>query len=269
MDHTNGPGDTAAVCLCRGRSRVTARVLCRNIASGNIPASVPAPRNLLSGSGCEKPQSRGEKFDLMIVTNLLNEYRKLLTARGSLAVVVTCVTLLVGVAAGVPILTYSLGGPTSELAASMAVAALPLTILGSVIGILIMAMDWQHRDVTSILVAAPSRPQLFATKVLASLITGLIFSLLIIIANFTVLLVLTTGGVGIDGKILLSMTGTVLSFGVVWTLAGSAVASVLLSLPLTLVFVFVQALILDPAATLWILLPLVLGAWRQFRREAA
>ncbi|PDQ35570.1 MAG: hypothetical protein B5766_05810 [Candidatus Lumbricidophila eiseniae] len=237
----------------------------------------------------------------MIVTNLLNEYRKLLTARGSLAVVVTCATLLVGVAAGVPILTYSLGGPISELSASMAVAALPLTILGSVIGILIMTMDWQHRDITSILVAAPSRPQLFATKMLTSLIAGLIFSLLIIIANVTALLVLTTGGVGIDGKIFLSMAGTVLSLGIVWTLAGSAVASVLLSLPLTLVFVFVQALILDPAlmfarpwgeyfqssaitsaligqgpvlpgltsATLWILLPLVLGAWRQFHREAA
>lgn len=235
----------------------------------------------------------------MILTNLTVELRKLLTARGSLVAVVTCVLLLTLVSGAIPVIGLLQGGPASELATSMVVAGLPLTIVGAIVGILIMTMDWQHRDVSSIFIVAPSRGRLFIVKVLASLIAGAALSLLVVIVSIGSLLVVTAGGSGIDGQPLIGAAGMVLSLGVISTLSGSAIASVLLSLPLALIFVFVQTLIIDPAlyfagswgvyfqgsaaasaligdgavlpgvssAAVWILLPFVLGAWRQRGRD--
>lgn len=227
------------------------------------------------------------------------EYRKLTTARGAASVLLTSFVVLAVVAAAGPFLAANRDHIETHLATSMILAALPLTIICPVSGILIMTMDWQHRDMASILVAAPSRSRLYFAKVVSAAALSVAFATTVVITNLAVAALIGGGQPG-EGDSLTTSILTVLALSFTSTLAGSAIASVLLSLPLALVFVLLQTLILDPALSFWtpwgaflqgstaasaligeasaleglssgffwIVIPLALGYWRNARKDA-
>lgn len=182
------------------------------------------------------------------LTTLLNNTRlelvKLVTARGSAAVLLSGLLIILVVSIGAPLLT-AVQGRGDGYAEALLVGAFPLTIIGPIVGALVVTPGWQYRDNSTYFIVAPSRVSHLVAQFLASIACALAMSAVALIAGITTsgLLAMTQGS-GLPD--VASPVGVTVALGVTSTIAGVAMASVLLSLPLTLVFILVQTLVLDP-----------------------
>ncbi|BCW35091.1 hypothetical protein StoSoilA2_11470 [Arthrobacter sp. StoSoilA2] len=188
-----------------------------------------------------------------------------------------------------------------DMSMMLAALALPAGIGAPIISILAITSDWQHRDNVKFFVLQPRRGVLLLAKYIAVAIFGLATMLVICAVAFAVsagFSVFTSSDImfgSLNRSVWLLLCATL-----VGVMSGAAVASALLSTPLAIVFVLFQSFVFDSliglvagdatpflqsatftnvlteggnaaaaasSAVIWILIPCVIGIWRNRTKD--
>ncbi|MEV8147100.1 hypothetical protein AB0O52_03000 [Arthrobacter sp. NPDC080073] len=217
--------------------------------------------------------------------------RWLLSAMALLGMLMIAVFVVVSATRGEPI----------NVSMMLAALALPAGIGAPIISILAVTSDWQHRDAIKFFVLQPKRGVLLLAKYLAVAT----FALGIILLVCAVAFVASAGFSAIaEYEMVLGDLAKSLwlltCVTVIGTISGAAVASALLSTPIAIVFVLFQSFVFDSliglfagnatpflqsatlsnvlteggnaiaaisSAAIWIIVPCVIGVWRNRTRD--
>lgn len=196
----------------------------------------------------------------MLFRNTRLEITKLTTARGSAAVFLVGLMVILAVSIGAPLLS-GMQGRDDSYTEALAVGGFPLAIFGPILGALLVTPGWHYRDNATYFVLAPSRAAHLLAQMLAGVLVAVALSSGALAAGFATSTALVITGAG-EMPDFSRSAGVVLGLGVTSTLAGVALAALFLSLPLTLVFILLQTLVLDPALSFG-------PAWGQFFQASA
>lgn len=230
------------------------------------------------------------------------ELRKLLNTRSSRWLLLSMALLGILMIALFVVVSASRDEPI-DISLMLAALALPAGIGVPIISILAVTSDWQHRDVIKFFALQPKRGVLLLAKYLAVAIFGL--GIMVVVCAIALVVSVTfsaaTGSELIYGDLARSiwlLACTVL----IGVISGAAIASALLSTPIAIVFVLFQSFVFDSliglfagsatpflqsatlsnvlteggnvaaalsSAAIWIVVPGVIGVWRNRTKDIA
>ena len=229
------------------------------------------------------------------------ELRKVAVTRSTRWVLISMLAIAVLLAIATMLISKATGSSEASYALELLALTVPVAIGTPIIGVLIATGDWQHREVTTIFSLVPQRSRIFAAKLSAALVLSVALIVAVAVASCVISLVVaplvgmqwSAGDVG-------RAVRTLAVAAIFGSLSGAAIGSAVLSAPLSIIIVFVQALVLDAAlllipgnvgsyfqgssvtgfllgdgpfpaaatsAMLWLVTPLVIGYLRNKHRE--
>ena len=238
---------------------------------------------------------------IRFVRALRGELRKVRTTRGTQWLLGLTLTAWALVAVLISLLTLSEGEGGIDVAGTLLGMGAFVGVLSPMFGILIMASDWQTRDVLTLFALEPRRGIVFAAKVTAAALVGL---LMIVGAVLSGLIVCTALALILAQTLSWDLSGSY-GAGTLWgalvgVFSGVSYGAALGRVTLPVFFCLLQGLLIDPllaiepsgvgswlrlsaisdagggtgewapalvAAVLWLACPLAIGYWRNGRAD--
>lgn len=196
--------------------------------------------------------------------SLRAELRKIRTTRGTRWALILTAALWVLVGAGVAAISLLTDARQVSVAGALLGMGSAVSVFVPILAILIMAGDWQSRDVMTTFALEPRRRIVFFAKALSACIVCVALAVVAAATAvaFTITLALVSGSTvawDADAESIATLLGSV----AVGTVSGIAYGAAIQRVPLAVVFSLVQGLAIDPLLTL---VPHGIGSW--FRLSA-
>lgn len=183
--------------------------------------------------------------------SLRAELRKVRTTRGTQWALGIIGVLWALVGAGVATVSLLGGAHAVSVSGTLLGMGSAVVVFIPVLGILIMAGDWQSRDVVTVFALEPRRHIVFWAKAATSVILGLV---LVVAAGTAAVasaaLIALFGGVGLAWDLNAEATSELLWTAGVGIVSGIAYGAALLRVALAVVFSLVQGFVIDPLLAL-------------------